>query len=53
MVDHRAMKAYSEDLRKKVVEAVQQRGTSAALARRSSLRARMIVQGNHTASSTH
>ena len=28
MVDHGAMKAYSEDLRRKVVEAVQQRGTS-------------------------
>jgi putative transposase len=28
MVDHGPMKAYSEDLRKKVVEAVQQRGTS-------------------------
>jgi transposase len=28
MVDHGAMKAYSEDLRKKVVEAVEQRGTS-------------------------
>src|SRR3569623_979221 len=28
MVDHGAMKAYSEDLRHKVVEAVEQRGTS-------------------------
>ena len=28
MVDHGPMKAYSEDLRKKVVEAVQQRGMS-------------------------
>src|SRR5918994_2376281 len=28
MVDHGAMKAYSEDLRQKVVEAVEQRGTS-------------------------
>jgi transposase len=28
MVDHREMKAYSEDLRQKVVQAVQQRGTS-------------------------
>jgi len=28
MVDHGTMKAYSEDLRKKVVEAVEQRGTS-------------------------
>jgi transposase len=28
MVDHGAMKAYSEDLRRKVVEAVEQRGTS-------------------------
>jgi hypothetical protein len=28
MVDHGAMKPYSEDLRQKVVEAVEQRGTS-------------------------
>ena len=28
MVDHREMKAYSEDLRQKVVQAVHQRGTS-------------------------
>jgi transposase len=28
MVDHGTMKAYSEDLRQKVVEAVEQRGTS-------------------------
>ncbi len=28
MVDHGAMKAYSEDLRQKVVEAVERRGTS-------------------------
>jgi len=28
MVDHVAMKAYSEDLRQKVVQAVEQRGTS-------------------------
>jgi transposase len=28
MVDHVAMKAYSEDLRQKVVQAVAQRGTS-------------------------
>ena len=34
MADHGAMKAYSEDLRKKVVEAVQQRGTSKSEAAR-------------------
>ena len=34
MVDHGAMKAYSEDLRRKVVEAVQQRGTSKSEAAR-------------------
>ncbi len=34
MVDHGAMKAYSEDLRKKVVEAVEQRGTSKSEAAR-------------------
>jgi len=34
MVDHGAMKAYSEDLRKKVVEAVGQRGTSKSEAAR-------------------
>jgi transposase len=34
MVDHGAMKAYSEDLRKKVVEAVQQRGISKSEAAR-------------------
>ena len=34
MVDHEAMKAYSEDLRKKVVEAVEQRGTSKSEAAR-------------------
>jgi transposase len=34
MVDHVAMKAYSEDLRKKVVQAVQQRGTSKSEAAR-------------------
>jgi transposase len=28
MVDHRDKKAYSEDLRQKVVQAVEQRGTS-------------------------
>ena len=34
MVDHEAMKAYSEDLRQKVVEAVHQRGTSKSEAAR-------------------
>src|SRR5215212_9765148 len=34
MVDHGHMKAYSEDLRKKVVEAVEQRGTSKSEAAR-------------------
>jgi transposase-like protein len=34
MVDHGAMKAYSEDLRKKVVEAVEKRGTSKSEAAR-------------------
>jgi transposase len=34
MVDREAMKAYSEDLRKKVVQAVQQRGTSKSEAAR-------------------
>src|SRR5215217_9405960 len=34
MVDHVAMKAYSEDLRQKVVQAVQQRGTSKSEAAR-------------------
>src|SRR5215203_4834748 len=34
MVDHGMMKAYSEDLRQKVVEAVQQRGTSKSEAAR-------------------
>ena len=34
MVDHGAMKAYSEDLRQKVVEAVDQRGTSKSEAAR-------------------
>ena len=34
MVDHEAMKAYSEDLRQKVVEAVLQRGTSKSEAAR-------------------
>ncbi len=34
MVDHGTMKAYSEDLRKKVVEAVQHRGTSKSEAAR-------------------
>jgi transposase len=34
MVDHGAMKAYSEDLRLKVVEAVEQRGTSKSEAAR-------------------
>ena len=34
MADHGAMKAYSEDLRRKVVEAVQQRGTSKSKAAR-------------------
>src|SRR5829696_9165709 len=34
MVDHGAMKAYSEDLREKVVEAVRQRGTSKSEAAR-------------------
>jgi transposase len=34
MADHGAMKAYSEDLRQKVVEAVQQRGTSKSEAAR-------------------
>jgi transposase len=34
MADHGAMKAYSEDLRKKVVEAVEQRGTSKSEAAR-------------------
>jgi transposase len=34
MADHGAMKAYSEDLRKKVVEAVNQRGTSKSEAAR-------------------
>ena len=34
MVDHGAMKVYSEDLRKKVVEAVEQRGTSKSEAAR-------------------
>ena len=34
MVDHEAMKAYSEDLRQKVVEAVRQRGTSKSEAAR-------------------
>jgi transposase len=34
MADHGAMKAYSEDLREKVVEAIQQRGTSKSEAAR-------------------
>jgi transposase len=34
MVDHGAMKAHSEDLRKKVVQAVEQRGTSKSEAAR-------------------
>lgn len=34
MVDHGTMKAYSEDLRKKIVEAVEQRGTSKSEAAR-------------------
>jgi len=34
MVDHVAMKAYSEDLRQKVVQVVQQRGTSKSEAAR-------------------
>ncbi len=34
MVDHGAMRAYSEDLRQKVVEAVEQRGTSKSEAAR-------------------
>ena len=34
MVDHGAMKAYSEDLRQKVVEAVERRGTSKSEAAR-------------------
>jgi transposase len=34
VVDHEAMKAYSEDLRQKVVEAVHQRGTSKSEAAR-------------------
>jgi transposase len=34
MVDHGDMKAYSEDLRQKVVQAVQQRGTSKSQAAR-------------------
>ena len=34
MVDHRTMKAYSEDLRQKVVQAVQQHGTSKSEAAR-------------------
>jgi transposase len=34
MVDHGTMKAYSEDLRRKVVEAVQHRGTSKSEAAR-------------------
>src|SRR5215211_3565357 len=34
MVDHGAMKPYSEDLRQKVVEAVEQRGTSKSEAAR-------------------
>ncbi len=34
MVDHGEMKAYSEDLRQKVVEAVEQRGTSKSEAAR-------------------
>jgi transposase len=34
VADHGVMKAYSEDLRKKVVEAVQQRGTSKSEAAR-------------------
>jgi transposase len=34
MVDHGAIKAYSEDLRKKVVEAVEKRGTSKSEAAR-------------------
>jgi transposase len=34
VVDHKAMKAYSEDLRQKVVEAVEQRGTSKSEAAR-------------------
>lgn len=34
MVDHRAMRAYSKDLRQKVVEAVEQRGTSKSEAAR-------------------
>jgi transposase len=34
MVDHGAMKAYSEDLRQKVVQAVHQRGTSKSEAAR-------------------
>jgi transposase len=34
MADHGAMKAYSEDLRKKVAEAVQRRGTSKSEAAR-------------------
>jgi transposase len=34
MVDHGAMKAYSEDLRRKVVQAVEERGTSKSEAAR-------------------
>ena len=34
MVDHGTMKAYSQDLRQKVVEAVEQRGTSKSEAAR-------------------
>ena len=34
MVDHREMKAYSEDVRHKVVQAVEQRGTSKSQAAR-------------------
>jgi transposase len=34
MVDHVAMKAYSEDLRQKIVQAVEQRGTSKSEAAR-------------------
>jgi len=34
MVDHRDMKAYSEDLRQQVVQAVEQRGTSKSQAAR-------------------
>jgi transposase len=57
VVDHGAMKAYSEDLRKKVVEAVNQRGTSKSEAARlfsislSSLKryTRLADRGEHLA----